>query len=285
MSPKFVTFVRHAEGWHNATRDHSLPDPCLTPKGIQQCNLLNQTFLQPPPVIDAAGLPPPPPPPDVLVSSPLTRTLQTTLISFSTYLSMPPHDKDKIIPLALLQETAEIPCDTGRPIELLRADFAGKGNLTGPELGNLGDINGAKDRIAWELLDPVFPNKGGIYKSDKAMLEERARLARKWLWERDEEHIVAVLHGGFLHYLTEDWTGMNHVVGTGWYNTEYRTFEFVPEQPTTDGAAVPQYSLRETEWSKLRRLAATGMLEKPLDKTEKVEYEETVAQAKPVTLN
>lgn len=103
----------------------------------------------------------------------------------------------KIIPLALLQETADIPCDTGRPIEILREEFSGNGQLTSPELG---ELPGSGERIAWEFLDPVFPKKEGIYQGEKEVLEKRAVMARKWLWKRNEEHVVAVLHGGVSHH-------------------------------------------------------------------------------------
>lgn len=102
----------------------------------------------------------------------------------------------KIIPLALLQECDDIPCDTGRPVEVIRKEFSGKGKLTGPELGGLIEGGeGVEGRIQWEVLDPVFPRKVGIYSDERQVVVERARQARKWLWEREEEHVVAVLHG------------------------------------------------------------------------------------------
>lgn len=80
---------------------------------------------------------------------------------------------------------------------MIRAEFSGKGALTRPELGGLiGNDESGEGRIQWEMLDPVFPKKVGIYRGEKSVLEERARQARKWLWEREEEHVVAVLHGG-----------------------------------------------------------------------------------------
>lgn len=99
----------------------------------------------------------------------------------------------KVIPLALIQESADIPCDTGRPVIVLKEEFSGRGTLTEPELG-IGEGQGTVD-IAWEMLDPVFPRKEGIYREEKEVLTERARQARKWFWERNEEHVVAVLHG------------------------------------------------------------------------------------------
>ncbi|KAF8453311.1 histidine phosphatase superfamily [Terfezia claveryi] len=268
MPPKYLTLIRHAEGYHNLTGNHSLLDPCLTPTGIQQCNILNNTFLQ----SSHPSSPPPPPQPSLLVSSPLTRTLQTTLCSFSTFLSTPPNTDMKITPLALLQECDDIPCDTGRPAEVTQKEFSGNGDLTALELGNLtGDHGAGEGRIQWEVLDPVFPRKVGIYRAEKEALVERAKQARKWLWEREEEHVVAVLHGGFLHYMTEDWSGHNPKIGTGWYNTEYRTYEFL----SAGNEAHPMYSIQEIEWSNKRR-EAEGQKNKPLSKTEMKEFQETV---------
>lgn len=51
--------------------------------------------------------------------------------------------------------------------------------------------------------------------------------------------------------MTEDWTGFDTLsFTTAWYNTEYRTFEFLPVSPTELN---PLFSIRETEWSRLRR--------------------------------
>ncbi|KAI5807353.1 histidine phosphatase superfamily [Peziza echinospora] len=266
MAPKYLTLIRHGEGVHNLTHDNNVHDPVLTTTGILQCNELNSNFT-------AQTSPHNLPPPNLLVSSPLTRTLQTTLISFSTFLRNNPDVK--ILPLALLQETAEIPCDTGRSVEELKLDFSGKGNLTGPELGDLEERSseGVVGRIEWGALDRVFPSKEGVYRGEQTVLEERARLARKWFWEREEEHIVGVLHGGFLHYMTEDWTDLNPTRGTGWFNAEYRTFEFLSED---ENGGPSRYPMREIEWSRNRRLGK----EKPLTDTEEMEYEETKGHGK-----
>jgi len=68
--------------------------------------------------------------------------------------------------------------------------------------------------------------------------------------------------------MTEDWSEHNSTLGTGWYNTEYRTYKFLPVKNEL-------YSFQETEWSVKRRWAA-GQKDKPLSKTEKKEFEETV---------
>lgn len=44
-------------------------------------------------------------------------------------------------------------------------------------------------------------------------MKRRAAAMRDWIYNRPEKHIALVTHGGFLHYLTEDWTG--YVKGKG----------------------------------------------------------------------
>lgn len=65
----------------------------------------------------------------------------------------------------------------------------------------------------------------------------------------------------FLHYLTEDWGGDGTFYGTGWDNTEFRSYTFVEEEG--DNAAIV-----ETEASKARRV------EHPPGKTEQKELEQ-----------
>ncbi|KAL1835317.1 hypothetical protein VTK73DRAFT_5780, partial [Phialemonium thermophilum] len=74
--------------------------------------------------------------------------------------------------------------------------------------------------------------------------------------ERDA-HIVVVTHGGLLHFLTQDWDGIHPNRGTGWENTEYRSYEFV--DPT---GRDPDASVKETDASwRRRRGSARGLTE------------------------
>jgi broad specificity phosphatase PhoE len=107
--------------------------------------------------------------------------------------------------------------------------------------------------IDYTVLPKDWTSKSGKWAADLDALRERSRSARLWLKERMEEHIVCVLHGGFLHYLTDDWKGHGDFPGTGWNNTEFRTYVF-------DGQ-----SMVETEESRQRRVG-----EMPLSKTEKM---------------
>jgi broad specificity phosphatase PhoE len=63
---------------------------------------------------------------------------------------------------------------------------------------------------------------------DITKLEARAKVARRYLRELagsavaaaseggEEVHIVVVTHGGFVHFLTQDYDGLNHKTGSGW---------------------------------------------------------------------
>lgn len=112
-------------------------------------------------------------------------------------------------------------------------------------------------------------------------LRNRAREVRKWLKARPEKHIILVTHGGLLHYLTEDWEDGSMyqgellplfrkklfpgltlffplLSGTGWVNTEYRTYEFAEKIDSEDieGNAVEEgddLTIVETPASRTRR--------------------------------
>jgi len=90
-------------------------DTCLTPLGETQCHQLLKEF-------------PPEPPVDLLVSSPLKRTIQTTLLGFKKQVE----SGVKVELLAELQEATDLPCDTGSSRDVLekeelfkRLDFSG----------------------------------------------------------------------------------------------------------------------------------------------------------------
>ncbi|KAI9672953.1 MAG: hypothetical protein M1817_003117 [Caeruleum heppii] len=109
MAPR-LHCVRHAQGHHNVgVSNYGIPDPLLTELGEKQCARLAQNY----PYHSTTEL---------LVSSPLRRTLYTTLLSFQTET-----DKGiKIIALPELQETSDLPCDTGSDLDVLTEEFMGK---------------------------------------------------------------------------------------------------------------------------------------------------------------
>ncbi|KAL8763501.1 MAG: hypothetical protein Q9184_000713 [Pyrenodesmia sp. 2 TL-2023] len=213
-------------------------DPHLTPLGEQQCRELSNRF----PYHDSV---------DLLVSSPLRRTIQTTLLSFTPEIAR----GVKYFALPEIQETSDLPCDTGSSLSTLKQEFKDQ-------------------RVDLSLVPEDWDSKKGKWAAEQNTIEARCLEARKWLKARNESEIVIVAHGGLLHYLTEDWTASEKFqayyfcfVGTGWENTEFRSYRFVDGD---DGTA----SLEETDESRTRRNDKS----KPLTKEEKTQLRETTTQ-------
>ncbi|KAL4941812.1 hypothetical protein BDV06DRAFT_173053 [Aspergillus oleicola] len=193
--PPIIHCVRHAQGVHNlCTENHIIPDPSLTDLGNEQCTKLRNAF----PRHDKIEL---------VVASPLRRTMYTALQSFEPVFKANPGLK--LILLPDIQETSDVPCDTGSDPKDLRREI---------EENNL--------PVDASLVEDGWNVKTGRYAPTNAAVGGRARDARRWLKARSEKEIVMVSHGGVLHYFTEDWEDSSQFQGTGWTNTEYRTYTF-----------------------------------------------------------
>ncbi|KAI9806389.1 MAG: hypothetical protein M1826_004658 [Phylliscum demangeonii] len=210
-----------SDAFHNLSYSkHNLPDPVLTSRGTQQCFDRQQNFAHHATV-------------DLVVASPLRRTLQTALLAFE-----PATERGlKVIALPELQETGALACDTGSDVNVLQQEFD-------PE------------KVDLRLVQPGWNVKTGRFAAQATEIEARAKVARQWLKARPEKEIVVVSHGGFLHYLTEDWTDGDRFRGTGWQNMELRTYRFAQEEGEDD------YIL-ETEESKNGRQTNNKAPSKP----------------------
>ncbi|KAI4142245.1 MAG: hypothetical protein L6R39_005022 [Caloplaca ligustica] len=231
MAPT-IHLVRHAQAVHNlTTANQHMHDPPLTSFGEQQCRELSARFPHHSSI-------------DLLVSSPLRRTMQTTLIAFKPELSR----GVKYIALPEVQETSDLPCDTGSKLSVLKEEF--------------------KDQpVDFSLVPKDWDSKQGKWVANQEAIERRCCEARKWLKDRSEANIVVVTHGGLLHYLTEDWAGCKELQGTRWENCEFRSYRF--EEGDNKNA-----SLQETEESKSWRNETS----KPLTKEEKTQLRETATK-------
>ena len=159
----------------------------------------------------------------------MRRTLYTALITFREMLQAKPHLK--IIALPELQETSDVPCDTGSPLELLKEEFSNQ-------------------PIDFSLVPEDWARKdAGPFSPRVDLLEARARVARHFLRSRPENTVAVVLHGSLLHFLTENWVGSLAGVGTGWRNAEYRTYTFNESREENKQNA----SIVETQGSRARR--------------------------------
>ncbi|MCJ1317244.1 hypothetical protein MMC15_002567 [Xylographa vitiligo] len=201
-------FLLTQQGYHNlCIGNQSLHDPSLTPLGEAQCYQLCQDF----PYHSSI---------DLLVASPLRRTLYTTLLGFQPELKR----GLTIIALPEAQELADLPCDTGSAVKILEEEFR-------------------DHAIDFSLVEEEWTSNTGKWAADAEIVEKRAREVRQWLKARPEKDIVLVTHGG-----------------TGWANTEFRSYIFANE--SGDNATIV-----ETVASRQRRKGS----ETPLSQTEQRE--------------
>ncbi|KAH8903119.1 phosphoglycerate mutase-like protein [Coniochaeta sp. PMI_546] len=261
--PTYIHLVRHAQGFHNLSKENQqIRDPDLTPLGERQCATLRDNF----PYHDKVTH---------LVASPMRRTLRTCLLGFSPEVKA----GKKVIALPEVQELSTLPCDIGSDPAVLAKDFD-------------------SSKVDLSLVKEGWNDKshGSPWEPTIKSLEARAKKSRVWLRDLaarskdgEEVHIVVVSHGGFIHFFTEDWDGMNPSAGTGWDNTEYRTYEFVDpsgQDPTASlkethpswrrrrGSAIP---LTETEQRELRAVEQR-YLEKELDEVVASQKKEAASQ-------
>ena len=176
---KLVHFVRHAQGFHNVSE---LPiaqrplDARLTPAGMEQCAALQATTSALRPAL--------------VVSSTLTRTLQTATLCFE------PQRRESGAPLLALEEvreTVNFLCDCRRKLseiapEFLHADFSMCGGLDADEI--------------WATYEarhgPAEAYAGHRELADLPALTDRWRRAAAWLAARPEQEVVVVSHCAFL---------------------------------------------------------------------------------------
>lgn len=203
--------VRHAQGFHNLNHaNEAIPDPYLTPLGHAQCAALRAAFPSHASVTH-------------LVASPMRRTLLTCYHAFQpsvitaagaapTAPGEGPRGGKRILALPLVQEVSANPCDTGSEPVVLRAEF---GDLREDEAAKW--LDDGELRRGWN--DKT--SEGSPWAPTPERLERRAGEARRWLrelgrsgGEGEDAEIVVVTHGGFLHFLTQDWDGMDIARGT-----------------------------------------------------------------------
>ena len=137
----------------SVTYEYSVFDPPLTSLGEQQARSIRENY---PFLLNSSAF---------LVSSPLRRTLQTSLLAFNR--NPLPHPE--------IQENSAKPCDTGRPTSILCKEF--------PELD-------------FKLVGEGWNSKRDEWAPDESSLANRASRMRKWLKDHDENEIIVVTHGG-----------------------------------------------------------------------------------------
>ncbi|KAI1506259.1 phosphoglycerate mutase-like protein [Biscogniauxia marginata] len=211
MAPT-IDVIRHAQAWHNASQDSYISDPLLTPEGEVQSYQFRDTY----PFMAQVSH---------VVASPLRRAVATALIAFDPAV----RSGKKAILLPDLQETGAMPSDTGSPPRRLEAMFK-------PHV----DLSHLSER--WYRRD-----ESSDYAPDVAKVEARARRARRFLRDLargapDDAHIAVVTHGGFLHFLTDDYAGLGPGCFSSFGNTDMKSYQFADLHGDNDEAALVRVS-------------------------------------------
>ncbi|KAF2671321.1 hypothetical protein BT63DRAFT_213703 [Microthyrium microscopicum] len=214
-----VIFIRHAEGEHNATRRSDIHDPPITvPTGVTQCRDLSRQLQGI--TSELEGIEPAHQrvletirEVELIVTSPMFRTLQTTQQSLNFLLERP--NPVPVIVDPRIQELGNHPCDTCSPLESIRKDFS---SLTAD----------------WTLVenDAYYPSKlaPSPYEGTRAVSDARITSFLTWLRGRPEKVVIVVAHAGLLAAMTE-----SHFM-----NTDYRIFNFTaaPVDAPADGRPI-----------------------------------------------
>ncbi|KPI45829.1 uncharacterized protein AB675_388 [Cyphellophora attinorum] len=254
MPPRIIT-LRHAQGEHNVDNKFWIRDAKLTPTGLSECAEVARTF---PFHADV----------DLVVSSPLRRTIQTTVHSLFPILRRQGSDGTrKKVPFILhpaAQEVSGRACNLGSERaqleSVMRGWFSGAGK-DGDETENTERIwnrcgLGEPGRVDFGLVGEGWCDKTGFSSPDPKAVEERAASLRRWLYQRPEKLIVLVTHGAFLHYFTQSWEGISAERGSAFKNCEWREYNF------SDDSSSEAARIVETDASRKRRgVTADGQQE------------------------
>ncbi|KAH6605837.1 hypothetical protein Trco_004990 [Trichoderma cornu-damae] len=175
-----IHILRHGQSLHNVNRGYPHRDPPLTEVGSQQASDVR-----------------PPAEPDLILVSPMTRTIQTALIVFGQHLSrQPPKAELQVWPD--LREAHDAICNKG----VSRADMAAK----------FGQLDFSACREEWD-----YPPHSV---QDAAARAERVRRRLKDL-SGSYKNIILVTHRGFIAFL---------VKGERFDVCECRSYRFAAEE-------------------------------------------------------
>lgn len=167
---------------------------------------------------------------DLLMASPMKRTIQTCQLSFAPAVER----GHKILLMPLAQEGSDTPMDTGSSEESIREAF-----------GDLVDTQRLETHPYWNTNTGRFGTEGDV-------LIWRAQQLRQVIRDRPEKNIALVSHGQFAHYIVGNVSkDGNEQTTRMWENTECRSYEFVSGDDE-------EAQIKETEDSKGER----GDLEK-----------------------
>ncbi|KAJ4340201.1 hypothetical protein N0V95_007582 [Ascochyta clinopodiicola] len=194
MEP-LIHIVRHGQSLHNIDRGYPHRDPPLTSAGQEATKQIKIPAV-----------------PDLIIISPMTRTIQTAMNMFPAVFTTTP------FPVAVqiwpdLRETYEAECNKGLSREAISAKF--------PQLDFAGCPN--------EWNHPPHTMAGATARA------ESVRMRLKEL-SKENSNIVLITHRGFIEFL---------VKGVRFDVCETRTYRFGTEEESKDVAVTTQSATQE----------------------------------------
>lgn len=172
-SPQKVFFMRHGQALHNVTHDSSISDAPLTEIGMEQAKAVAVAPWDHPAI-------------ELVVASPLTRALQTTLLAFGHLLGQVP-----FLAHSDVQEIGVSKADTGKPKSVISREF------------NYINFDCVTDEHYYKKIPPYTktdtkPRVYTIVEEGRIALQTRLARFTDWLQQRPENVIVVVCHHGVL---------------------------------------------------------------------------------------
>jgi broad specificity phosphatase PhoE len=181
---RILHVVRHAQGTHNVDQKYRDPrnhDARLTGFGEQQCEALSRT----PAAIEAQRSA------SLVVTSPLTRCVQTALLSFP---DIARREEVPFVALECIRETVNFACDGRRRRSEIAADF--------PRVNFSADDGVGDEDELWaryeNLCGPTSAHDGHRESCDLPSVADRGRAFFAWLRRRPEREAIVSSHSAFL---------------------------------------------------------------------------------------
>lgn len=182
---KYVHFIRHGQGAHNVNQEyHSIEniDARLTEKGQAQCHVFAQSILEEKPhLLDT----------QLVVTSPLTRCIQTALLSLHPALQNNP--ELPVVAHESVRETVNYNCDRRRSVAEISAEH--------PRV-DFTHVEHDRDPI-WHRYEERLGEGYNKHRESAELhvVAERGRQFFAWLARRPEERVVVCSHAAFLRCL------------------------------------------------------------------------------------
>lgn len=203
MTARNIVIIRHGEAMHNLPDGNdSIPDPYLTPNGIQQCRDI-LTSKRAGIVFD-----------DInkhnlwIFASPLKRTILSAYFTFQQQLSLDNEAANTVVRYEpLLQEVDYVPAHTGSDRDDLVREFS---HLTNQDQGDVDQTyRGHPSQLRKDWHDKTTVGSDGIsYGNSPDALRKRAAAFRRYLRDclndddvKVEPTVFIFTHGLFIPYL------------------------------------------------------------------------------------